>query len=195
VRDRAEQDLEVVEQALKGAPDGFRSLVERYQRPVFSIILRLVRDRATTEDLAQEAFLKAFRALDSFDRRRKFSSWLFAIAHNTAIDHLRKRVLDTVPLETGDDQRDPIDVVAGPATESPESAAISGDLARCFEVALAELRPEYAEVLTLRFGEGLAYDEIAEVVGLPLGTVKTHLYRARRRLADRLRSMGWGEDD
>ncbi len=192
MRDQVEQDRGFVERALEGDPDGFRALVERYQRPVFSVILRLVRDRATAEDLAQESFIKAFRALATFDRNRKFSSWLFSIAHNTAIDHLRKRVVDTVPLEVDDDRQDPIDILAAAPLDNPEGAALRRDLTRCFEEALAELRPEYAEVLTLRFQEGLAYEEIAEVIGLPLGTVKTHIYRARRQLATRLRAMGFG---
>ena len=95
-------DLELVQQALSGSQDAHRDLVRRYERPVLGLIRRMIRQDTLAEDLAQEVFLKAFRALDSFDQRRKFSSWLFKIAHNTAIDQLRRRQLDTVPLEVPD---------------------------------------------------------------------------------------------
>ena len=150
----------------------------------------MVRDRALAEDLAQETFVKAFRSLGSYDRRRKLSSWLFTIAHNTTIDHLRRKRLATVPLEVEGDEISPVDRAAAPAAEGPERVALRADLLRAFEAALTELRPDYAEVLVLRFQEGMAYDEIAEVMGLPLGTVKTHLHRARKALAARLQELG-----
>ena len=86
-------DRRLVEQALAGSERAYHDLVKRYERPVFSVILRMVRDRALAEDLAQETFLKAFRSLASYDRSRKLSSWLFTIAHNAAIDHLRRKRL------------------------------------------------------------------------------------------------------
>ena len=150
----------------------------------------MVRDRALAEDLAQETFVKAFRSLASYDRQRKLSSWLFTIAHNTTIDHLRRKRLATVPLEVEGDEVSPVDRAAAPDAESPERVALRADLLRAFEAALTELRPDHAEVLVLRFQEGMAYDEIAEVMGLPLGTVKTHLHRARKALAARLHELG-----
>lgn len=187
----ADDDRQLVEQALAGSQRACYALVKRYERPVFSVILRLVRDRELAEDLAQETFLKAFRSLASYDRRRRLSSWLFTIAHNAAIDHLRRKRLATVPLESDGDERAPIDSAAGPASQSPERVALRADLLRALESTLGELRPEYAEALVLRFQEGLAYEEIAEVTGLPLGTVKTHLHRARKAMARELTAMGW----
>ena len=99
-------DAELVASALRGAQDAYRELVKRFERPVYSLVLRMVQDPATAEDLAQEVFVKAFRRLDSYDRQWKFSSWLFKIAHNTTIDHLRRGVPETVPLEAAaDDDR------------------------------------------------------------------------------------------
>ncbi|MGH9464283.1 MAG: RNA polymerase sigma factor [Thermoanaerobaculia bacterium] len=189
-------DAVLVARTLAGDPDAFRALVERYQRGVFGIVLQLVRDRAAAEDLAQEAFLKAYRALDSFELERKFSSWLFKIAHNTAIDHLRRRRPDAVPLESAEEGGpDLLDTLAAPAHDSPEALARRRRLAAALEEAVARLRPNYRLVMELRFRQGLSYEEIAEVTGLPLGTVKTHLHRARKGMAQTLIELGWGPED
>ncbi len=185
-------DIELVRQALEGSDTAYSDLLGRFQRPVFSLIRRMVLDPALAEDLAQEAFLKAFRALGSFDQSRKFSSWLFKIAHNTTIDYLRKKQLDTVALETADsEQPDLVAVIPDSRAESPEASAHSRDMAQALEQALMSLRPAYREVIVLRFQEGLAYEEIAEITGLPLGTVKTHLHRARNGMARHLSDHGW----
>ena len=182
--------------ALAGSQDAYQDLLERYQRPVFGLVLRLVRDRSLAEDLAQEAFLKAFRALSTFQRERKLSSWLFKIAHNTAIDHLRRRQLETVPLETPEREGpDLLDSLAGPERQSPESNVRRGDLAAALEEAVQRLRPEYRTVMELRFREGLSYEEIVEITGLPMGTVKTHIHRARKAMAASLETLGWTRED
>lgn len=188
---RAPEDLDLVRSALAGSQDAYRDLLLRYQRPVLSLIRRMVRDGDQAEDLAQEVFLKAFRALESFDQSRKFSSWLFKIAHNVAIDHLRRKQLDTVALETPDGEPDLLAVVPDSDAESPDSALQRQDLAKDLEASLERLRPEYREVVLLRFHEGLSYEEIAAVTDLPLGTVKTHLFRARKAMARFLTARGW----
>jgi RNA polymerase sigma-70 factor (ECF subfamily) len=172
-------DIELVRQALGGSQTAYSDLLGRFQRPVFSLVRRMVGDPGLAEDLAQEVFLKAFRALASFDQSRKFSSWLFKIAHNAAIDYLRKKQLDTVALETSD-------------SDEPDLVAIlPEDMAEALEQALESLRPAYREVVVLRFQEGLTYEEIAEITDLPLGTVKTHLHRARHAMALHLTERGW----
>lgn len=191
--DSVPADAELVRQALAGSQEAYRVILTRYQRPVFSLIRRMVGEAAIAEDVAQEVFVKAFHALDSFDQRRKFSSWLFKIAHNSAIDQLRRRRLDTVALETTDsEQVDLVTVIADMAAESPETRMERRDLAAAIEGAVSSLRPEYREVVVLRFQEGLAYEEIAEVTGLPLGTVKTHIFRARKAMVRHLAARGWG---
>ena len=187
------QDAELVERVVDGDGDAFRQLVERYQRPVYGLLLRMVRTPALAEDLTQETLIKAYRAIATFDRSRRFSSWLFKIAHNTAIDHLRKKSPPTVTLETDDDERlDPLASLAAPESRSPEAQAAGRDLAEALQEALMELRPDYREAILLRFQQGLPYEEIAEVLDLPLGTVKTHLHRARKQMAATLRAGGWG---
>lgn len=188
----AASDARLVRQAVAGREDAYRELTLRYQRPIYGLILRMVRDPAAAEDLAQETFVKAFRALAGYDPRRRFSSWLFKIAHNATIDHLRRSRPGEVPLETGDEgTADPIDRLAAPAAETPHARAERGEMARAIESAILALRPAYREVVLLRFREGLAYEEIGEITGLPLGTVKTHLHRARKAMARELRSAGW----
>jgi RNA polymerase sigma-70 factor (ECF subfamily) len=185
-------DAQIVAEALKGSQAAYADLLRRYQRPVHSLVLRMVRDPARAEDVAQEVFLKAFRALGSYDQTRKFSSWLFKIAHNTAIDKLRRKQLDTIALEQPEEERmDVLSRVPDERSETPEAAVSRHDLARALEEALGELRPEYREVMLLRFQEGLSYEEIAEIAGLPLGTVKTHIHRARKAMARHLAAAGW----
>lgn len=188
----APEDLDLVQRALAGSQDAFRDLLVRYQRPVLSLIRRMVRSSSQAEDLAQEVFLKAFRALGSFDQSRKFSSWLFKIAHNTAIDQLRRKELVTVPLETPDrDQPDLVAVLPDVSAETPADRVERRDLAAAIEGAIDGLKPLYREVVILRYQEGLTYEEIAEVADLPLGTVKTHLFRARKAMVAHLVSRGW----
>ncbi|HUP21478.1 MAG TPA: sigma-70 family RNA polymerase sigma factor [Thermoanaerobaculia bacterium] len=194
----APTDVELVELALAGSEEAFRLLVVRYERPLFSLVVRMVRDPSLAEDLAQEAFVRAFRALASFDRSRKFSSWLFKIAHNLTIDHVRRRVLDTESLETplgadGGGERTLESKLADESVLAPDRHVEQGDLASALERAIGTLRPEYREVILLRFVEGMAYQEIAEILGVPLGTVKTNIHRARKELAVLLQQGGWRE--
>lgn len=195
-RDPEIGDTELVAAAVGGSQEAFQTLVERFERPVFSLVVRMVGEPATAEDLSQEAFLKAFRHLDSYDPSRKFSSWLFKIAHNTTLDHLRRHGLETVPLERPDDDEGHglAAVLADDTLRSPEAAAQRSDLASALAAAIDTLRPEYREIVLLRYQEGLAYQEIAEVADLPLGTVKTHLHRARGELMAALEAAGWGPE-
>lgn len=186
-------DTELVAGALAGSEDACRELVRRFERPVYSLIARMVGDPAAAEDLAQEVFIKAFRRLDTYDPTRKLSSWLFKIAHNTTIDHLRRVTPETVPLAGDkDDGADLSSVLADETMESPATAAERRDLARSLEKAIARLKPEHRELVLLFYAEGASYQEIVEVTGLPMGTVKTHLHRARKVLAQEMTALGWG---
>ncbi len=152
----------------------------------------MIGDRALAEDLAQDTFVKAFGRLDTFDPARKFSNWLLKIAHNTAIDSLRRTSPDVLPLDVDNGASDRRVVVpAGPEAERPDRRFERQALGGALESALARLRPEYREVVVLRYHEGLAYGEIADVLGIPIGTVKTHVHRARKELAGLLQAAGW----
>ena len=187
-------DEQLVREALDGSQRAYRELVRRFERPVYNLVARMVRDRTLAEDLAQDAFVKAFARLDSYQPAQgKFSNWLFKIAHNTAIDHLRRSELDTVPLDAGEpESADFHAILSDPDASTPLDHAVRTDLGAALAAAVDRLRPEYREVIVLRHQEGMAYEEIAEIAGLPLGTVKTYIHRARKDLAELLMGAGWG---
>jgi RNA polymerase sigma-70 factor (ECF subfamily) len=185
-------DAELVATARAGREEAYRELVHRFERPVYTLIARMVGDPATAEDLAQEVFVKAFRRLDSYDPERKLSSWLFKIAHNATIDFLRKGEPETVPLEAGDDEGGGLAaVLSDAAAESPNARAERRELARALESAIAGLRPEYRELVIMFYCQGISYPEMCEITGLPVGTVKTNLHRARKALAERMGALGY----
>jgi RNA polymerase sigma-70 factor (ECF subfamily) len=187
-------DRDVIRAAVAGVPEACEEIVRRYERPVFALIARMVRDEPQAEDLTQDSFLKMFRALDRYDPALRFSSWLFRIAHNTAIDHLRQRRLLVVPPRDDEDTADPLEDLPDAAAISPERSAERAELSAAVERALDHVRAEYRAVLVLRYEQGLEYQEIAEVLGAPLGTVKTFLHRGRRELARALALAGWGAE-
>jgi len=187
-------DAELVAGTLAGSQEAFRQLVLRFERPVLSVVSRLVRNPETAEDIAQEAFVKAYRNLGRYDPNRRFASWLFKIAHNTAIDHLRRKRLDTVSLDASTDTENEgpwLPEPRAPEAQGPDEQAVRSELAGAIEEALGELRPQYREILELRFQQGFAYHEIAEVMDLAMGTVKVQLHRARKQLAQRLEGRGF----
>lgn len=181
-------DQEVVALAREGRETAYRELLRRYERPIFSLIFRMVRDRELAEDLAQETFVKALGAIESYRPEYKFSSWIFKIANNCAIDHLRRRGLDTISLDGAPDatSADAIEAtalqLADERQESPLAAVEAREMGAYIEEAIGRLRPEYRTCILLRFVEGHAYEEIAEIMEIPLGTVKTYIHRARHEL-------------
>jgi RNA polymerase sigma-70 factor (ECF subfamily) len=180
-------DQQVVLLARGGREAAYRELVRRYERPVFALVFRMVRDRELAEDLSQETFVKALNAIESYRPEFKFSSWIFKIANNAAIDHLRRRELDTLSLDGSPHAETPEAVQAtalqvGARQESPLDAVEAKELGATIEAAIGRLRPEYRSCILLRHVEGRAYEEIAEILDLPLGTVKTYIHRARNEL-------------
>jgi RNA polymerase sigma-70 factor (ECF subfamily) len=184
-------DQEVVALARAGREAAYRELIRRYERPIFSLILRMVRDRQLAEDLAQETFIKALNAIGSYRPEFKFSSWIFKIANNAAIDHLRRRELDTLSLDGSPSAATPEAIEAtipqiGDRAETPLEELEARELGGAIEQAIGALRPEYRSCILLRHVEGRSYEEIAEILELPLGTVKTYIHRARHQLRDAL---------
>ncbi len=187
-------DQEVVEWALKGHERAYRELVRRYERPVFSLVYRMVRHRERAEDLTQETFVKALNALESYRPDYKFSSWIFKIANNAAIDQLRRKELETLSIDGAPDA-DSADTARESALqlrdagESPLDELEARELGSAIERAIGQLRPEYRSCIILRHVEGYPYEEIAELLELPLGTVKTYIHRARNELKQILESQ------
>jgi RNA polymerase sigma-70 factor, ECF subfamily len=187
-------DREVVALACKGRETAFRELLARYERPVYSLVVRMVRNPTIAEDLAQEAFIKAFHALGSYDPRYKFSSWIFKIANNLTIDHLRKRQLDTVsihgaPDATSGEEQERTRLVVADGGENPEEYTANRELGGQIEEAISRLRPEYRTAILLRHVEGRSYEEVAEIMEVPLGTVKTYIHRGRHELKELLQGV------
>jgi RNA polymerase sigma-70 factor (ECF subfamily) len=184
-------DAELAKEALAGSEAASRALVARYATPAVNFAFRLVHDRGIAEDLAQEGFLRVFQRLHTYDSERKFSSWFFQVLRNVTIDYLRVNRLPTTSLD--ELAEGGFEGAAADRTgSSPEHLAGQGELACALEHALTRIRPEYREVVVLRSQEGLTHPEIAEILALPSGTVKTYLHRARKELAVILSSKGWG---
>ena len=180
-------DADVVALALEGRDTAHRELIKRYERPVFSLVFRMVRDRELAEDLTQDTFIKVLSHLDRYRTDFKFSSWLFKIANNVAIDHLRRRQLDTVSIDgslhamtAGAVEASRFDIRDG--SESALDEMEARELGSAIEQAISGLRPEYRSCILLRHVEGRSYEEIASTLDLPLGTVKTYIHRARHEL-------------
>ena len=182
-------ETRLVAEALAGSHSAFERIVQRYQRPVISLIARVLgdrADRALAEDLAQETFVKAYLKLAAFDTSRRLSSWLFRIAHNTAIDALRRRSkLVTVPEDDPGSAAE--SVAAAPSADPVETEA----LGRALDTALMQLRPEYRVAVMLRYEEGLAFEDIGQVLSVPEATARSYVHRARKQLAAQLTAGGW----
>jgi RNA polymerase sigma-70 factor (ECF subfamily) len=187
-REEAESDEFLVAAVLSGDDDLFGLLVRRYQTRVHAHVARMIGHREDALDLTQEIFLKVYQALSRFNPEYKFSTWLFRIAGNAAIDHLRKKRPKTVPLEVPDPEG------AGRVSSGEYSSAdldpygMLRNLERgqAISEAIADLPLEFRELIALRHFAGLSYEEIAEVKRMPLGTVKNKLFRARAVLKERL---------
>jgi RNA polymerase sigma-70 factor (ECF subfamily) len=172
-------DAEIVRRCLGGENDAFAGIVELYQDRIYSFALRLLKDAPAAEDAAQETFVKAFRALSSYNQSLPFSSWLFRIAHNACMDALRLRGR-TVSMDV-EDFPDLPDL--GPGVADGVAAAIDSER---IEALLASLPPLYSEALLLQYREDMGPAEIARVVGAPEGTIKARLFRAREMLKAKL---------
>lgn len=179
-------DEALIELALDGDEDAYGVLVRRYQRRLTAFLGQLVGDLELARELSQEAFIRAWSALDRFDPRYRFSTWLFRIAHNLGIDQLRRKRLQTVSLYRSDGDGEELEVVIADLEKDPlghlENRALADEMRR----AIDQLRPEYRELVLLRHFAGLSYQEIADFKDMPLGTVKNKLFRAHTVLRDAL---------
>ena len=171
-------DEELVAAALDGDELAFGRLVRRYQRRLTAFLGQLVGDIELARELCQEAFIRAWSALDRFDPRYRFSTWLFRIAHNLGIDQLRRRRLQTVSLYRRDADGDEVEMAVVDFEKDPLGHFENLELAQSIREAIEGLRPEYRELVLLRHFGGLSYQEIADFKEMPLGTVKNKLFRA-----------------
>lgn len=186
-----ETDQWLVQRSLAGDTDAFREIVERYQSKVYNLALRMTGNPEDALDAAQESFIRVFRSLNTFKGDSSFSTWLYRIANNIVLDELRKRrrrprvVMSTDAFVTGEEGEHPLEF-SGPPSLQPEEQAVRAERRRELEQALQSISPEQRHILLLRDVEGFSYEEIAEMLNLNPGTVKSRLNRARLAVRERL---------
>lgn len=183
-------DAELVQRALAGSQAAYQGLVSRYAAPAVNLATRMVHDRALAEDLAQEAFVRAFDRLSTYDQQRRFASWFFQILHNVVVDFLRLKRPTMISLDDAEEAAHQV-IPASSAVRAPDAHVEEVELARAIDKALGLLRPEYQEVVVLYYREELSIEEVAAALKLPPGTVKAYLFRARKELASILAARGW----
>lgn len=179
----ARDDTDLVQATLAGDQDAFRRLVERYQDRLFALARNYTRSAVEVEDIVQDAFLKAFRRLDTFNHESSFYTWLYRITLNTALDFLKRR--GRSPVQAVEDP----ELGAPPSPQegfAPHARLEREEIATITRAALEELPEIFRTVIVMREFEGLAYQEIADVLGISIGTVESRLFRARARFKDRI---------
>ena len=187
----SDSDKELVEKAKKGDLRSFDMLVLKYQRRVFRLISRLIKNTSEVEDVAQETFIKAFRAIQQFRGDSAFYTWLYRIAVNTAKNHLfskGKRPITLSELAKNEDSES-YDLIDAVSNESPEGNLAGLQIAKAVNNAVNKLPEELSTAVILREMDGLSYEEIAEVMNCPIGTVRSRIFRAREAIAQELRPL------
>lgn len=183
-------EKQLIKNAAAGDAAAFETLVERYQKQVYNLALRMVNNESDAEDLAQEAFIRAWRSLGSFQYTSQFSTWLYRLTSNICIDFLRakkrRKVISLTMLRDDEDSQWDL-----PDTEPlPEQQMIAAEERAALARALASLDPDYRQVLTLRIVNECSYQQISQILGIAEGTVKSRLSRAREQLRKKMAASG-----
>jgi len=178
----------LIKSALGGDQKAFHSLRLKYYNAIFRLINRIIRSREEVEDLTQEAFIKAFTSLDRFDNQYSFSTWLYKIATNNSIDHIRKKKLQTFSINKPIESEESDYSFELPDTDlEPDQELIASQRKKMLDEAMNALPSKYRQVILMRHVDEKEYQEIAKTLKLPLGTVKAHIFRARELLYKQLR--------
>tara|TARA_B100001250_G_C19577824_1_gene690593 strand:+ start:22 stop:633 length:612 start_codon:yes stop_codon:yes gene_type:complete len=180
--DKALKDFKLIDRAtLENDESAFAELMSRYKKPVYHMILKMVRNVDDAEDLTIEAFAKAFKNLARFKKDYTFSTWLFRIATNNAIDFIRKKKLETYSLNTSftDDSGESVNIDVEDGDRTPDQEAINSQKIELVRMFVTKLPAKYQRLVKLRYFDELSYEEIAQELDAPLGTVKAQLHRAR----------------
>lgn len=179
---RAQEDFDLVESAKNGDQNAFTKLMSRYHDSIFFMVLKMVHNRDDAEDLTMEAFGKAFNNIGNYSADFAFSTWLFKIATNNCIDHIRKKKLQTTSLEqtsSTSDEGEVQPIAVKDHNPDPEESLMKDQRAEKIRAAIEQLSPKYRTLIELRYLDELSYEEIAEKLDIPLGTVKAQLFRAK----------------
>ncbi|BDD10486.1 ECF RNA polymerase sigma factor SigW [Fulvitalea axinellae] len=183
---KALEDFAHIDRAVQGDQQAYAELMKRYRKPVYHMILKMIRNVDDAEDLTIEAFAKAFKNLHKFKKDYTFSTWLFRIATNNCIDFIRKKRLETMSIDSTytDDNGEVVGIDVRDSDLNPQEVAIKSqkiDLVRTF---VTQLPPKYQRLVRLRYFDELSYDEISKTLDAPLGTIKAQLHRARELMYD-----------
>jgi len=179
--DKAKQDLVLVEEAKKGKQAAYAELMDRYRDSIYFTMLKMVKNTDDADDLTIEAFGKAFNRLEQYSPSFAFSTWLFKIASNNSIDFIRKKRIQVTSMDSGltNSEGDAMQIDARSTGLNPEESIIQGQRIDHMRLLVSKLKPKYRELVEKRYFEEMSYEEIAEEMDLPLGTVKAQLFRAK----------------
>jgi RNA polymerase sigma-70 factor (ECF subfamily) len=181
-------DKELIQSALGGDQNSYRELMNRHKSAIYHIILKIVRDGEIAADLVQETFMKAFTSLAGYRSEYRFSTWLYRIGANCAIDHLRKQRIKTLSLHAASDVREGQSEYDIPDdTHNPEQDLVNRERKISINDAIDALPDKYQIVIKYRHRDNKSYEEIADALGIPIGTVKARIFRARELLKKKLR--------
>jgi RNA polymerase sigma-70 factor (ECF subfamily) len=179
-------DEQLIARVLGGDQDAYTALVERHSDLVYAIVSRIVLNEADADDVAQEVFVRAYRALGRFRGDSKFSSWLYRIAVNRSLTHLKRKKRRAAAVDPSTGAREEVMASLAAPPPGPDEAVLAGERRAMVRAAVAELPARYRAVVTLFYLEERSYREVAEILGVPMGTLKTHLHRARALLREAL---------
>lgn len=185
----AATDRDLVATAVSGAEGSFEELVRRYQRPIAAYVYRMVGNYESALDLTQEIFIKVYSSLERYRPEFKFSTWIYKIAHNSAVDHLRRTATREQSLVLGA-EGEQFDMPLESGRPTPEQESEHKERRGEIETVVRSLPSNYRELIILRHSQDLSYEEIVEVTGLPLGTVKNRLFRAREMMRQQFVEKG-----
>ena len=180
--DNAKQDYFLVLSAIEGDQKSYAKLMKRYRDSIYFMMLKMVKNSEDAEDLTVEAFGKAFKNIEKYSPKFAFSTWLFKIASNNCIDFIRKKKGVTVPIDKTNEKGDSYETAIVDKKLNPEASFIKKQKAQILRSTVKSLRPQYRNLIELRYFKELSYTEIAEELNLPLGTVKAQLFRSRELL-------------
>jgi RNA polymerase sigma factor (sigma-70 family) len=188
--DKAIEDFRLIDMAVEGDDAAYAKLLQRYKRPVYHMVLKMVRNIDDAEDLTIESFAKAFKSLHRFKKDFTFSTWLFRIATNNTIDFIRKKKLNTLSIENTftDDDGQSVSIDVEDENPDPQEETIKAQKAEIIQLFVDKLPSKYQKLVRLRYFHELSYEEIAEELDAPLGTVKAQLHRARELMFEMVKN-------
>ena len=178
---------DIIQQAINGQESAYEALLHRYKNGIYNMIYQMIKNREEAEDLVQETFIKAFNSLESYNDNYAFSTWLYKIAFNHCIDAIRKKKLKTFPLDRPIQLRDgEVKHEIKDETHSPEGDFLFAEKKKRIQITINSLPKRYRQAIILRHQEDRSYEEISQILNIPLGTVKARIFRAREMLKKRL---------